>query len=737
VILSCLLLAVGFTAAAHAAPAGQFKMLLCANNVDASSYATYTNTASPQNPYGIFTFENRCGWSSDPAGDSAFFRIAENQGGGNAGQGAAGYIFWNAPFGVHFKTTGGWTRQPNAFNDGWRSRFWGLDLYGGGFEIFTQGAGLGSTATFAPHLWPGANADFGRFAFELSCVRPAGCDRANFNATDANTFVFTLADDHNAQVALTSTSPFMAGAWVRGSQTATWNVVDVGSGLRFERLRIDGAERFLVDHWIGCNIDTDQSTGAYARSFLPCPAGPFAHSYTFDTATLADGAHALQACAQDYGQAIGQNGTGSESCDQRAIYTDNTPPAAPTGLHIVSPNPARYLSQFGAIFSLPSDQGSPIVKAHYEIVDSAGKTVIPEQTVSGVNPTALDKITGPAKAGAYQLRVWLEDAVGLLGPVATVPIPHDTTPPGAPQDLSVASPTAARATQGFDVRWRNIIDAGSPITAVHYEVLNAAGDVAVPTKTVGGENPQAIENLETPRERGAYTLRLWLEDGEGNVGAPAKVPLAYDCIKSEVPGALTLTAGLGRRGEDSILVHQGEGSLLSGKLGGLGGRLSGAPLCVYSNVVTDHDPRFLGVAMTDDAGGYQFAIGAGPSRELTVVYRGDQREIDAEATLKTKVRPTFKLGHKVVHNKDFAIFKGAIPGPYNAKVVVVIQVKDGKGWRVFRTYPTREGGHYLMRYRLTQTDTPTTYLTRAQVRAQRGYPYEEGYSRVLPLIVLP
>jgi hypothetical protein len=77
-----------------------------------------------------------------------------------------------------------------------------------------------------------------------------------------------------------------------------------------------------------------------------------------------------------------------------------------------------------------------------------------------------------------------------------------------------------------------------------------------------------------------------------------------------------------------------------------------------------------------------------------------------------------------------------IPGPHN-KVVVVLQVKSGKGWRVFRRYRTRDNGHFLMRYLFTQTGTPTTYVMRAQVRETTGYPYLQGNSRTLPLHVLP
>ncbi len=65
--------------------------------------------------------------------------------------------------------------------------------------------------------------------------------------------------------------------------------------------------------------------------------------------------------------------------------------------------------------------------------------------------------------------MWLEDQVGHTGPAATAPIPRDTTPPAAPQSVSVTAPDTARTAQGFDVHWRNIVDAGAPIVSARYK----------------------------------------------------------------------------------------------------------------------------------------------------------------------------------------------------------------------------------------------------------------------------
>jgi hypothetical protein len=850
--LLALTVAIALVAAASA-HAAEYKAVFCAANSGAPPYTIATNTTSPQVPAGIFTFENDCvGQGGDPPGNSSLLRIADNQPSGNAGYGAYLSFTFETPEGVNFRSAGGYTREPNAFNDGWQARFWLTYMNGSPQLQMVQGTGLqgtasgywGTTSSFASHLWPWSYPlDFYRWTFEMVCADSRGCDRSNYNATDLNGIVFTLRDWQDSQVNLTNTgSDLLSGRWVKGSQEVDWQSSDKGSGLRMERLRVAGTEPYKLDYQeIGaCNTSSDQTNGEFARSFQPCPTGgPYNRSYSLNTANFSDGAHNLSVCTQDYAQWQGLNNTGGETCTERTIRTDNTAPGKPAALQIRSANPNRYLDHFGATFSLPPDPGSPIRKVHYEILGAANEVVSPEKTLSGTNPSEVPDVEGPAHAGAYHLKLWLEDEVGFAGPAAEVAIPHDTTPPAAPQDLQIAGPTThwvkkldlswqditdngspiaaahyelvdgsgqavgseqtvagdnihaiqnletpskrgeykvrvwlsdeegnvgaaasvalpidttppaapqgltvtppstARAADGFDVRWHDVTDNGSPIDAVHYQVLDAAGKVAVATQTVNGANVESIASLETPRGQGSYSLRLWLEDEEGNVGVPTTAPLAYDCVRSDAAGATNLSAVLGAKGESDEVLQQGSGSILHGRLTGAGGAVANAPICVFSRVITDSAREFLGLAVSGADGGYRFAIPAGASRELSVLYRSGQREVGGRASVETIVRPTFKVRKKIVRNKHFARFTGRLPGPDNNNVIVVLQVRRGKGWLAFRRYRTREGGWFRVGYRFNRTDIPTKYIMRAQVRAQAGYPYLQGNSKRLKLIVLP
>ena len=742
-LLLTMALAVIFAATAHAA---EYKMLGCSGSARDPFYTIDNNTTSPQNPAGIFNFQNNCGGAGgDPPGGAAYLRIEENQANGSAGNNAKLAFNFDTPnqF-IHFRSVSAYTREPASFNEGWRSRLLISGGSAGDRELFAIGGGLCNcgnqfrpTIDFAQHGWPfGGYLDFTHLTWEMVCMSFGGCDRAGVNIADLNGLSFVLSDEYRSAVNLIATEqPFMAGSWVRGPQTIAYNWTELGSGMRMERVRIDNGTFAELPH--NCDVDWSPANGDYARTYQPCDtAADIKRSFPIETANLGDGAHTIAACTQDYAQWTNLGGSGGESCDQRTAYTDNTAPGAPAGLEVTSKNPNRYLDHFGARFVLPPNQGSPIVKVHYDVINAAGSVVVPEKVMGAVNPTQLENVSGPAQPGDYRLRVWLEDQVGFSGPATTAPIPHDTTPPAAPQGVSVTAPMTTREADGFDVRWRNMEDAGSPVDAVHYQVLNEAGRVVVPTHDLAALNIQSIANLDTPKDAGNGSLRLWLSDAEGNVGAPVSAPLSYECVHSDATGGTSLSAGFGTATAHSELVDQGAGATLRGSLRGDGGGVSGAVICVYSTVVAESGREFLGTAMTGAEGSYQFTLTPGPSRTLTALYRSGQRQVRSEAALQTRVHPSLLLRRKVVRNKSTARFYGEIPGPSNGDVWVALQARSGKAWRVIRRYRTHSDGRFEMAYRFTRTFTPTTYVLRVQV-GQGDYPYEEGNSDEVKLRVLP
>ena len=165
--------------------------------------------------------------------------------------------------------------------------------------------------------------------------------------------------------------------------------------------------------------------------------------------------------------------------------------------------------------------------------------------------------------------------------------------------------------------------------------------------------------------------------------------------------------------------------------------MAGAPLCVFEQVEDDPARRYLGLAYTDAAGRYRFAVSPGPNRTLRAVYRPGHRRLVAQADVKTRVKPTLRARKSVIHNGQVAHLEGQIPGPRNDDVVIVLQVRQGKGWLAFRRYRTRGGGRFRAAYPFHRTTKTTTYEFRAQLRESGGYPYLQGDSDPIALKVLP
>jgi hypothetical protein len=119
-------------------------------------------------------------------------------------------------------------------------------------------------------------------------------------------------------------------------------------------------------------------------------------------------------------------------------HTQLQPPAAPAGLS--SPSATSTTNNFSASWTLPSDSGSPIVAARYQLCQNA--------TCGAVqNAPTLTSVSGlmlPA-VGSGQLRVWLVDQLGHenAAGAATLTLtyqPAITQPPSSPDPQQPADP---------------------------------------------------------------------------------------------------------------------------------------------------------------------------------------------------------------------------------------------------------------------------------------------------------
>jgi hypothetical protein len=212
-------------------------------------------------------------------------------------------------------------------------------------------------------------------------------------------------------------------------------------------------------------------------------------------------------------------------------------------------------------------------------------------------------------------------------------------------------------------------------------------------------------------------------------------------LPSGPAGPVELTAGLGLQDSHTVVVEQGEGSVLAGSLTAGGARVSGAFLCVYSQVLSDSETSLVGLAVTRPDGTYSFAVPPGPSRRLSIAVESAQgaSATTAGGVIKTRVRPSLRIQPNPARNKHFVNIVGRIPGPHNNRVTVILEAADRAGthWLEFRSAITHDDGRFSLRYFFGRTDQAVTYMIRAKVLGAPGYPYEGGVSREIPLRVRP
>jgi hypothetical protein len=231
------------------------------------------------------------------------------------------------------------------------------------------------------------------------------------------------------------------------------------------------------------------------------------------------------------------------------------------------------------------------------------------------------------------------------------------------------------------------------------------------------------------------------------IGLPLAVPaIAAEAdlgcqIPSVPPGPLTLTAGLGPQDAHTMLVEQGEGTVLTGSLTAGATRVPGAFLCVYSQVLQESEASLMGLAVTRPDGTYRLAVPPGPSRRLSVTVQSAQGlgPTTAVGVVKTRVRPSLRIQPNPARNKHFVDISGHIPGPDNDRVTVILEAggRAPTHWLEFRSATTHDGGRFAFRYYFGRTRQAITYMIRAKVRGAPGYPYEGGISREIPLRVRP
>lgn len=139
--------------------------------------------------------------------------------------------------------------------------------------------------------------------------------------------------------------------------------------------------------------------------------------------------------------------------------------------------------------------------------------------------------------GPHSIQAVSWDAAWMAGVANGTLYVDNHAPDMSTTPVSVAQGSEWTSSNGFDLSWTTPASQFAPIVKAHYSVCRAAApsDCPVADAAVGGSGIETISGLRLP-SAGDYLVRVWLEDGVGNVNpglASVPVHLRYD---PTVPG---------------------------------------------------------------------------------------------------------------------------------------------------------------------------------------------------------
>lgn len=290
------------------------------------------------------------------------------------------------------------------------------------------------------------------------------------------------------------------------------------------------AARSVATGSVGVTADVADDTGVTAVRFkvdgndaavdAPPPSAPAV--FDWNSATVPDGSHTLQAVAEDAAGNTGSSAIVTVTVDN----ADRAPPAPPSALV------ATAVSETEIDLSWQAASDNVGVTGYQIFRDGTWLATVPAGTAY--------RDTGRAESTAYSYSVLAADAAGNLSAPsneasATTPSGPDTTPPVAPGSVTA---TAAGGTQ-VTVAWRAASD-NRAVTGYH---VYRDGTLVATVGAVTSYQDTGLRDAQT------YSYQVQAFDAAGNtsalsVGADAVTP---DVSAPSAPSNVTATVASPRR----------------------------------------------------------------------------------------------------------------------------------------------------------------------------------------------
>jgi hypothetical protein len=201
---------------------------------------------------------------------------------------------------------------------------------------------------------------------------------------------------------------------------------------------------------------------------------------------------------------------------------------------------------------------------------------------------------------------------------------------------------------------------------------------------------------------------------------------ASDGARLTLTGPRVVPVGFGRGARTTLTLRDENGRPIGGASVVVLQRMAvpgGAWVPAHSPVITDGDGRV------------RYSIEPGYSRTLRFGYKAHVGDADYavthDKTVRVRSRTTFRTSRSFLHNGQAVRFIGRLlsrPVPRNG-VVIDLQAQVGHRWQTFETVRTRADGRWHASYRFRRTTGLQTYIFRARVRGDTGFPYAPSISR--------
>jgi hypothetical protein len=354
-------------------------------------------------------------------------------------------------------------------------------------------------------------------------------------------------------------------------------------------------------------------------------------------------------------------------------------------------------------------------------------------TVEGTDPDS----------GVRKLEVLLDDVI-----VAKVDYDRDWTKPLSDQKAGTCAfdtwrACAAARTVDLSVDTRDLADGAYALIA---RVTDAAGNV----RTVQAAQPVSIDNVPDPIAPRAPDPIPGVP-GRGGADGPAG-PTGADGANGRNGAVLTVNgvngtpnatvrAAFASTKRGTIKSAYGKKVLITGRLIAPNGQpIAGARVTVMlQDKMVGAKLIPAGEVVTDKDGNFRYVTTAVRSRTVRFGYRAHLQDADFAQTTDISLGVIAKLALRTnkrsLRNGQTVRFSGSVAGaPSNARKVVELQVRKASGWMTFRSTRLRNG-RFSEKYRFTATRGRRTYVFRARVRQEAGFPFLTGVSKQVRVTV--